>query len=194
MLTVQKLPRQAWVHPCDPMPNRMQLFAIMTTVTRLHVLVVLLLVLAGGLIRSAHAQELEEIGHEALQQLIAERDANVTVVNFWATWCGPCREEFPDFVQLDRDYEEQGVDVLFVSMDFPDEQEAILDFLNQQGWEQPSYLRIGKDNAFIKAMHEDWTGVLPATFVYTQGGTLVHFSQGTPLHYDELVEYISPHL
>lgn len=190
---MEKLPRQARVHPISTVLIR-PLPAIMFTVNRRVVLVALLLVLAGVLVAPADAQDVEPIGHEALQQVIAEREATVTVVNFWATWCGPCREEFPDFVQLDRDYEEQGVDVLFVSMDFPDEQEAILDFLDQQGWQQLSYLRTGKDNAFIKAMHEEWTGVLPATFIYTRGGSLVHFSQGTPLHYDELVEYVAPHL
>ncbi|NBC18663.1 MAG: hypothetical protein GVY18_15270, partial [Bacteroidetes bacterium] len=61
-------------------------------------------------------------------------------------------------------------------------------------WEEPSYLRVGKDNAFIKAMHDEWTGVLPATLIYGRDGTLVHFSQGNPLDYDALVEHVRPHL
>jgi thiol-disulfide isomerase/thioredoxin len=139
------------------------------------------------------AQELIEVDQEALQERIADGEM-VTVVNFWATWCGPCREEFPDFVQLGHDFADDGVEVLFVSMDFPDEQDAVRAFLDEQGWEQPSYLRVGKDNAFIKAMHDEWTGVLPATLIYSREGTLVHFSQGSPLDYDALVEHVRPHL
>ena len=153
-----------------------------------------LLILMGGTAGQADAQELVEVDQEELQRLIEEREAAVTVVNFWATWCGPCREEFPDFVKLGRDFEEQGVDVLFVSMDFPGEQEAVRSFLADQGWEEPSYLRVGKDHAFIAGMHDEWTGVLPATLIYTQGGTLVHFTQGDPLHYETLVEHVTPHL
>jgi cytochrome c-type biogenesis protein len=48
----------------------------------------------------------------------------VVVVNYFATWCGPCREEFPDLEKIARDYKERGVDVVGVGLDTDDESPA----------------------------------------------------------------------
>ena len=138
------------------------------------------------------AQEVpvDEVTIEQFKQILQENDAALTVVNFWATWCAPCVEEFPYFVQLGKDLADQGVEVFFVSMDFEEEKSAVKAFLAEQGYSGTSYLRTGKDHEFITAIHGDWTGVLPATFLYTQNGTLADFWQGTPVDYEALKERV----
>lgn len=112
---------------------------------------------------------------------IQESPARVKIVNFWATWCGPCREEFPAFVEIGKAFAPQDVDVFFVSMDFEDEEAAARDFLREQGWTRRSFLRTGDDNMFIAAFHDDWTGALPATLIYDAHDEVVVFLEGKPL-------------
>lgn len=139
----------------------------------------------------AQTPDLAIVTHEQLRQAITDSDAEVKIVNFWATWCGPCREEFPDFIKLGKDFENKGVTVFFVSMDFDDEQPAVLAFLAEQGWTQRSYLRTGNDDEFISALHDDWSGVLPATFIYGPDDDLHDFWQGKPVGYDMLATRVN---
>ena len=112
----------------------------------------------------------------AAQVLDAVRaaQAKVVVVNVWATWCIPCREEFPDLMRLRRDYRAKGVDVLFVSGDFSSERDAATAFLTEQGVDFPTYIKTGDDMAFINAFDPKWSGALPATFIYDGQGKLRH--------------------
>src|SRR5437867_71672 len=66
-----------------------------------------------------------------IQKLTRNSDAKAVLVNMWASWCGPCREEFPDLVKLQRDYEKRGLKVVFVSWD--DRPEDAARFLARQG-------------------------------------------------------------
>ncbi len=153
-----------------------------------HGIILLCLVLPA---RFAMAQEpvVEAVTIEQFQQILQENDAALTVVNFWATWCAPCLAEFPYFIQLGKDLADQGVVVFFVSMDFEEDKTAVEAFLAEQGYSETSFLRTGKDHEFIPGIHEDWTGVLPATFVYSRNGSLADFWQGT-VDYEALKERV----
>jgi thiol-disulfide isomerase/thioredoxin len=104
--------------------------------------------------------------------------ARATLVNVWATWCGPCRTEFPDLVRFARDARARGVRVVFVSADFPDQLPRVKAFLARQGVTDPSWIKSGDDQAFINALAPRWSGALPATFVYDSTGTQVRFWEG----------------
>jgi thiol-disulfide isomerase/thioredoxin len=149
---------------------------------RSRVLTAFLVLWIGGvaLSQSAVAQqpELVTADHTEILNVIKQNDATVTVVNFWATWCVPCIEEFPAFMKLDRTLDERGVEVIFVSTDFPDEKDAAREFLAEQGLSETSYLKEGKTTPFVNAFHEDWTGAIPATFIYDAEGTLIEFWEG----------------
>jgi thiol-disulfide isomerase/thioredoxin len=149
---------------------------------RSRVLTAFLVLWIGGvaLSQSAAAQqpELVTADHTEILNVIKQNDATVTVVNFWATWCVPCIEEFPAFMKLDRTLDERGVEVIFVSTDFPDEKDAAREFLAEQGLSETSYLKEGKTTPFVNAFHEDWTGAIPATFIYDAEGTLIEFWEG----------------
>jgi thiol-disulfide isomerase/thioredoxin len=122
----------------------------------------------------------------AAQVLAAVRapGASVVVVNVWATWCIPCREEFPDLLRLRRAYRDRGLRLVLVSGDFPSDREAALGFLAEQGVDFPTYLKEGDDMAFIDALDSRWSGALPATFVYDSSGALRHFREGKTSYED----------
>ena len=96
--------------------------------------------------------------------------ARAVLVNVWATWCIPCREELPDLLRLRRDYASRGLRVILVSGDFSSDAEQAAGFLGQLGVDFPTYLKQGTDMEFIDAFDRKWSGALPATFIYDAAG------------------------
>src|SRR5437867_9491083 len=78
--------------------------------------------------------EIREIDLDGLKKLL-QRDAKDTrplLVNFWATWCDPCRDEFPDLVKVDEDYRGKGLNFVAVSLDdVTDIKSAVPKFLKE---------------------------------------------------------------
>jgi thiol-disulfide isomerase/thioredoxin len=104
--------------------------------------------------------------------------ADAVLVNVWATWCIPCREEFPDLMRLHQKYRNRGLKLVLVSADFDSELPHVKEFLAKQGVDFPSFIKNETDMAFINGMSEQWSGALPATFVYDKRGDLRHFWEG----------------
>jgi thiol-disulfide isomerase/thioredoxin len=113
-----------------------------------------------------------------IQKMVHDSGAKAVLVNMWATWCGPCRAEFPDLVSVAHQYQGQGLKVLLVSADVEAELPAVKKFLADRGVEFPAYLKAEKDQAFIDGMGNQWTGALPATFLYDGSGKLRDFWEG----------------
>jgi thiol-disulfide isomerase/thioredoxin len=117
--------------------------------------------------------------------------ARAVVVNVWASWCIPCREEFPALLRFYRSYKDRGVAVLFVSGDFASDTAPAKEFLAEQGVDFPSYLKAQKDQEFIDAFDPQWSGALPATFVYDGTGERRKSFLG-PVTYESLEREVAP--
>jgi thiol-disulfide isomerase/thioredoxin len=129
-----------------------------------------------------------EIDTEGLQKLLRRGDdpstAKPLLVNFWATWCDPCRDEFPDLVKIDADYKTRGIDIALVSGDDISEiKTGVPKFLRQMRAGMPAYLLNVPDmGRAINSVDMTWGGDLPATFVYDREGKIVfkHFGRIDP--------------
>lgn len=108
----------------------------------------------------------------------ARPGARATLVNVWATWCGPCREEFPGLLRVARARAGEGLRLMLVSADFDDQQPAVRAFLGARAVSDTAFLKTGDDMAFINSLSPKWSGALPATFIYDGGGRLVAFWEG----------------
>ena len=98
------------------------------------------------------------------------------LVNFWATWCDPCREEFPDLVRLEKQYRAHGLDFTAVSLDDLSEiKTSVPQFLRQMQVTVPTYLlNVSDPDVAIHQVDPAWSGALPATFLYDSQGKLVY--------------------
>ncbi len=101
------------------------------------------------------------------------------LVNFWATWCDPCREEFPDLVKISNDYRES-IDFITVSLDdLSDLKVAVPKFLSKMKATMPAYfLKTPDEETLIGEISEDWQGGLPFTLLYNSDGKIVYSRQG----------------
>lgn len=118
-----------------------------------------------------------------LAQAALHKGSEAVLVNFWATTCAPCIEEFPFIVELDRKYRSEGFRTYFVSIDFPHEKKKVTQFLKSQGVSGISYLAdIGDPNMFINSIHKNWTGAVPFTIVFAKStGEVVDYWEGERL-------------
>jgi thiol-disulfide isomerase/thioredoxin len=110
---------------------------------------------------------------------VIKRDATKNkplLVNFWATWCDPCREEFPDLVRIEKQYRPQGLDFTAVSLDDLSEiKTSVPQFLRQMQVTVPTYLlNVSDPDVAIHQVDPAWSGALPATFLYDSQGKLVY--------------------
>ncbi len=115
---------------------------------------------------------------DQILQAIQHTRANTTIVNVWATWCQPCVEEFPDIMKVYEKYKGQGVRVVFISADFENPPHDAEAFLKKQGVDFVTFLKSGKDMAFINTLDPNWSGALPATWIYNAQGQKQHFWEG----------------
>ena len=100
------------------------------------------------------------------------------LINFWATWCEPCREEFPDLVKINADYKGK-IDFITISLDDLEElNRDVPKFLAEMKAKMPAYLlKSTNDDAAIASISKDWSGGLPFTILLNEKGEIVYFRQ-----------------
>ena len=130
----------------------------------------------------------------ALKKLLVP-NGKPLLVNFWATWCDPCREEFPDLVKIDQEYKGR-IDFITVSLDDVENiSTTVPKFLTAMRSEMPPYLlRTDDENTFIASIAKDWQGGMPFTALYAPSGELKYYREGKvaiPLLHDQLNKLVA---
>jgi thiol-disulfide isomerase/thioredoxin len=114
------------------------------------------------------------IDAQGYQKLVQEHRGKPLIMTFWATWCEPCRDEYPMLNELARQYGAQGLQV--VGVNFDDEGDLILmrRFIARYKPVFPNYRKKHGDEAgFTQAVWPQWNGALPASFLYDKDGNQV---------------------
>lgn len=131
----------------------------------------------------------EEVSGQEVLDRIRRSPAKGTLVNAWASWCGPCQREFPMLMALRDSLSSQKVDVLFVSVDEPESHGAAVDFATTRGLSAPLLVAQRPLGPFKQAMSPKWPGMLPATFLFDEAGKLRYFWPG-PVYEEEILPII----
>ena len=134
------------------------------------------------------------IDTDALKGLITQQRERPLLVNFWATYCDPCRDEFPDLVKIDKDYRPRALEFVTVSLDdMSDIKTAVPKFLDEMKAKMPAYLlNVSDPEPAINLVDPKWAGSLPATFLYNEKGEVVyrHFGRVNPAELREAIEKV----
>jgi thiol-disulfide isomerase/thioredoxin len=136
--------------------------------------------LASGLAAQSKLTPIDETGYT---KLIAGHKGKVLLVDFWATWCKPCRAEMPELAKLAKKLSARGFDMATISSDEPEQEAAAVKVLKDDGVTSPGYLKQPKDDdKFINAIDTKWGGALPAMFLYDRTGKKIRaFIGETPV-------------
>lgn len=105
---------------------------------------------------------------ESLQPLLNKNNDTTYVINFWATWCKPCVAELPHFEALHSNYKDQKMQMILVSLDFPNAlTKRLIPFVESNDLQSRVILLNDPDsNSWIPKIDGDWSGAIPATYIY----------------------------
>lgn len=99
---------------------------------------------------------------------IKEWDGKLIFLNFWATWCPPCKKEIPDFIELQTAYGEQGFQIVSIAID---EEEAIKEYAEEVGMNYP-ILPVQAEGVALAKRYGNGSGVLPYTVIINRDGEI----------------------
>ena len=126
-------------------------------------------------------QSVPVVNLDQLEQRLQNGSDTTFVVNFWATWCGPCVKELPFFETLGANGSEKAIKVLLVTLDFVENLDSkVIPFIQKKELKsEVLLLDEGNPNVWIPRVSEEWSGAIPATlFVNAQKKTR-HFHEGS---------------
>jgi len=134
---------------------------------------------------------LEEIDEPGIKDLIKNTTSGkLRLINFWATWCGPCITEFPDLVIIDRMYRQRAFEFITVSTDKQARKTDALNFLRKQEASNKNYI-FNDDDVYklIESVDNEWQGALPFTLLIEPGGKILYKKQDMidPLEMKKLI-------
>jgi len=122
---------------------------------------------------------LEKITVADMKALAANTTGKTLLVNFWATWCAPCVEEFPDLMTTWRMYRKRPFQLVTVAVNYPDEEKAVCTFLDQQKASARNLMpSIMEPSDIVTALDKDWNGGVPYSMVIAPGGKVLYRGTG----------------
>jgi thiol-disulfide isomerase/thioredoxin len=128
---------------------------------------------------AAEPVSLNAVSIDSITALLKNTSNKLRLINFWATWCGPCVTEFPEFITMNRMYRGRDFEFVSISADDPSKQTKALDFLKLQQASCKNYILDTDDkDALIDAIDPKWQGALSYTILVEPGGKIVYAHEG----------------
>lgn len=149
----------------------------------------LLILLLLTLTYSVNAQ-VKLVSLNELDKRFAKGKDTTYVLNFWATWCGPCVEELPYFENLKTEYFKKPIKVILLSMDFKSKVKSnVIPFVKKHKLKSEVYV-INEPNqqAFIDNVDKKWSGALPATLIVINNRRTFFEKEFTGTELEDLVK------
>lgn len=136
---------------------------------------------------------LKEAKPAAILDYIRSLNAPLVMVNFWASWCEPCKKEFPHILSLKESLASDGFRVVFVSIDNYREIRDAESFLQSNGITTPSFYRGSQSADFVTGIFPKWEGAVPASVLFNNKMEIVDSWEGEAT-IEEFKKHILPHL
>jgi thiol-disulfide isomerase/thioredoxin len=144
---------------------------------KVFVISAVLVLMAAG-VGSYFALQPKGVSRELVQELpaqsvltyIKDLKSPLVLVNFWASWCEPCKVEFPNILKLRERFGKDGLQVVFVSIDDSADLEAAQKFLREQHVDFPTFYKGSQSVQFVTEIYPKWSGSVPTTLLIGADG------------------------
>jgi thiol-disulfide isomerase/thioredoxin len=124
--------------------------------------------------------ELVEADMTTVNEILSDNTGKYRLISVWATWCGPCIEEFPEFVTIQRMYSKRNFEFVSISTDGISRKEHVLQFLKENAVAGRHFIYTPENKyPLIEAISDNWSGALPYTLLLAPGGEIIYGHQGT---------------
>ena len=133
------------------------------------------------------------IDTQGYQKILQQYKGQPLLVTFWATWCEPCRDEYPMLNGLAKQYAPQGLKVVGINLDQDGDLILMRRFLTRYKPVFPNYRKTkGNEDAFANIVMQGWNGAIPASFFYSKDGTQIGHLVGQTDHdtYDAAIRML----
>lgn len=113
---------------------------------------------------------IQVLNYKELEPRLHQYNDTTYIINFWATWCIPCRKELPDFEKINAVYQDKPVKMLLVNLDFPDDlNQSLIPFMKKYDIQsEVVVLDDPNHNYWINQVDSSWNGNIPATLIYNK--------------------------
>ena len=119
------------------------------------------------------------IDEAGVKELLKNNSDKLRLINVWATWCGPCVNELPGFIEMNHMYRRRDFELITISADKPEVKEKVQKFLTGIQASNTNYIfSIDDKYKLIEAIDPNWQGALPYTVLVEPGGKIVYAKQG----------------
>jgi len=126
------------------------------------------------------AVHVRPITADELRSFRRNKTGKLLLIDFWATWCGPCREELPQFETMYRMYGQRTFDLVTVSINYPDEKPGVMKVLNDLHATSTNLMLSSTDiYAQLSAFDPNWNAAVPYTLLIRPGGEVVYKNNGS---------------
>ena len=133
---------------------------------------------------------LETIDEAGIAKLVKNDSNKLLLINVWASWCGPCVAELPEFVTMNRMYRRRPFQMITLSIDDPAKKDAALKMLQENHVAATNYLAaVANRDRFAEVLDKEWPGPVPYTLVIAPGGKILYRKSGAiePLEVKRLI-------
>ena len=145
----------------------------------------------------AKGKTVEAVTFSELQQILDNSGDELIVCNFWATWCKPCVAEMPYFDELQDEFADKNVRVLFVSLDRPSLRETKVTVFVRKKQIRSEVVLLDEPNLsqdeWITKVDQGWQGDIPATIFVKSNENISDFYAGAFEDYEELKAKVLPY-
>ncbi len=144
----------------------------MRLTNKAFILLAMIVMLAAGCNKAETATDVETVDSKAIQDVIAKAKGKVVVLNFWATWCPPCRAEIPELIEIRKKFSDS--DLLLIGVSVDPGVDAVTEYMSKDvEFNYPIYFA-GSDVASFFSIES-----IPRTLVFNTEGKKVFDKSGS---------------
>ena len=134
-----------------------------------NIVFIVLIFFSFSMVLDLTGKDIPTVNFNRVENIINKQNDTTYLVNFWATWCIPCRTEIPYIEQINEKYTKEKFRVVLISLDFPSKKEALLiPYVNENIRSEVWLLDERDPNSWIDKVDKSWTGAIPATIIFNR--------------------------